>query len=227
MKFQKKTISKNEIPTASLPDIVFLLLIFFMVSTVFAIEEGLLLQLPSKEGVVKKISRKNIMRVTAYPDGAVTIDDQPVTVEEIKPRVEQAMVDNPKVIIVVETHRDAKYGLMVDVLDELKLAEADIQIALENVRSAENTLAYTKRMARKGFVSSLQREADEFAVERAKLDLDATKAVSSTSCLAASRSSSAWARSRSACSTWIWAAAMSPAAGLLFSSSRRSWAWAS
>jgi biopolymer transport protein ExbD len=34
------------------------------------------------------------------------------------------MLDNPNLIIVVETHRDAQYGLMVDVLDELKLAEA-------------------------------------------------------------------------------------------------------
>ena len=124
MKFGRRSKVSEEIPNSSLSDIAFLLLIFFMVSTVFAIEEGLLLQLPSKEGVVKKISRKNIMRVTVYPDGAVTIDDEPVVIDEIKPRVEQAMVDNPKVIIVVETHRDAKYGLMVDVLDELKLAEA-------------------------------------------------------------------------------------------------------
>ena len=124
MKFGRRSRVSDEIPNSSLSDIAFLLLIFFMVSTVFAIEEGLLLQLPSKEGVVKKIARKNIMRVTAYPDGAVTIDDEPVSIDEVRPRVEQAMADNPKVVIVVETHRDARYGLMVDVLDELKLAQA-------------------------------------------------------------------------------------------------------
>lgn len=124
MKFGRRSRISDEIPNSSLSDIAFLLLIFFMVSTVFAIEEGLLLQLPSKEGVVKKIARKNIMRVTAYPDGAVTIDDEPVSVAEVRARVEQAMADNPKVVIVVETHREARYGLMVDVLDELKLAQA-------------------------------------------------------------------------------------------------------
>ena len=124
MKFGRRSNIPKEIPNSSLADIAFLLLIFFMVSTVFAIEEGLLLQLPSKEGVVKKIARKNIMRVSAYPTGAVTIDDEPVSVDQIKPRVEQAMLANPNLIIVVETHRDAQYGLMVDVLDELKLAEA-------------------------------------------------------------------------------------------------------
>ncbi|MGH2628266.1 MAG: efflux RND transporter periplasmic adaptor subunit, partial [Anaerolineales bacterium] len=58
-------------------------------------------------------------------------------------------------------------------IELLKQVEAQVQIALENLRSAENQLKYTTRMVRKGFVSSLQREADEFAVERAKLDLDA------------------------------------------------------
>ncbi len=124
MKFSRRSSIPKEIPNSSLADIAFLLLIFFMVSTVFAIEEGLLLQLPSREGVVKKIARKNIMRVSAYPTGMVTIDDQQVSIDEIRSRVEQAMLDNPNLIIVVETHRDARYGLMVDVLDELKLAQA-------------------------------------------------------------------------------------------------------
>ena len=47
-----------------------------------------------------------------------------MVIDQIKSRVEQAMMENDKVVIVVETHRDAPYGLMVDVLDELKLAQA-------------------------------------------------------------------------------------------------------
>ena len=133
MKFGRRSKVSEEIPNASLSDIAFLLLIFFMVSTVFAIEEGLLLQLPSKEGVVKKIARKNIMRISAYPDGNVTIDDEPVSISDIKGRVEQAMVENPKVVIVVETHPEARYGLMIDVLDELKLAQAT-RISLKPLR---------------------------------------------------------------------------------------------
>jgi biopolymer transport protein ExbD len=124
LRFGRRTGVSQEIPTASMADIAFLLLIFFMVSTVFAIEEGLLLQLPSKEGVVKKISRKNIMTISAYPEGTVTIDDEPVMLNQIKGRVEQAMIDNPNLVVVVETDREAHYGLMVDVLDELKLAKA-------------------------------------------------------------------------------------------------------
>ena len=124
MKFGRRSRVSEEIPNASLSDIAFLLLIFFMVSTVFAIEEGLLLQLPSREGVVKKIARKNILRIAAYPDGHVEIDDQLVSLDQIKLRVEEAIVENPKVVVVVETHPEARYGLMIDVLDELKLAQA-------------------------------------------------------------------------------------------------------
>ncbi len=124
MKFGRRATVSEEIPNASLADIAFLLLIFFMVSTVFAIEEGLLLQLPSQEGVVKKIARKNIMSISVHPDGNVMIDDEVVILDQIKSRVEQAIIDNDKVIIVVETHPRAKYGLMIDVLDELKLAQA-------------------------------------------------------------------------------------------------------
>ena len=124
MKFGRRSDISQEIPNSSLSDIAFLLLIFFMVSTVFAIEEGLLLQLPSREGVVKKIARKNIMTVSAYPTGAITIDGEAVALEQVRGRVEQGMLDNPNLIIGVETHREARYGLMVDVLDELKVAEA-------------------------------------------------------------------------------------------------------
>jgi biopolymer transport protein ExbD len=124
VRFGRRSKVSEEIPSSSLSDIAFLLLIFFMVSTVFAIEEGLLLQLPSKEGVVKKISRKNIMVITAHKNGSVTIDDQAIPVVAIKGRVEQALVENPNLVVVVETDREAPYGLMVDVLDELKLAQA-------------------------------------------------------------------------------------------------------
>ncbi|MGD9140368.1 MAG: biopolymer transporter ExbD [bacterium] len=124
MKFKKRSKVSTEIPNSSLSDIAFLLLIFFMVSTVFAIEEGLILDLPSKEAVAKKISRKNIMRVSGYADGTVTIDDEVVNLHDVRGRVEQAMMENDKLIVVVETDPNATYGLMIDMLDELKLAQA-------------------------------------------------------------------------------------------------------
>jgi multidrug resistance efflux pump len=57
-------------------------------------------------------------------------------------------------------------------LKDLQEVESLITIAQENMRSAQNVLDHTERMARKGFATPLQVEADGFAVKRSKLDLD-------------------------------------------------------
>lgn len=60
-------------------------------------------------------------------------------------------------------------------LKEMQLCEAQIKIALENQRSAQNILEHSLRMSRKGFVTPLQVEADQFAVQRSELDLKAAE----------------------------------------------------
>src|SRR3569833_2721497 len=57
-------------------------------------------------------------------------------------------------------------------LKDLQLVEAQIKVAMENLRSAENSLDHTSRLARKGYVTPLQLDAQKFAVDRAKLDLE-------------------------------------------------------
>lgn len=71
--------------------------------------------------------------------------------------------------IAVEEYKDGTY------VKELQITEANINIAQENLRSSENLLEHTRKMSRKGFTTSLQVEADEFAVERSKLELDSAK----------------------------------------------------
>lgn len=54
-------------------------------------------------------------------------------------------------------------------------AEATITIAMENLRSAQNSVEHAQRMFRKGYVSSLELEGQRFAVERAQLELDSAR----------------------------------------------------
>ena len=54
---------------------------------------------------------------------------------------------------------------------EAQKADSEISVALQNLRSAENVLQHAQRMARKGYITALQRDAQAFALERAKLDL--------------------------------------------------------
>ncbi len=60
---------------------------------------------------------------------------------------------------------------------DLEAAESQINIALQNLRAAENVLNHCDRMFRKGYVSALQLEADKYAVKRCQLDLKAAKTV--------------------------------------------------
>ncbi len=56
-------------------------------------------------------------------------------------------------------------------IQEKQTAEAQIQIAQQNLSSAQSTVEFTRRMVRKGFATPKQLEADEFAVKRSELDL--------------------------------------------------------
>ena len=66
--------------------------------------------------------------------------------------------------------REYKEGMY---LQSLQTADSAIQIAQQNLSSSQNTFEFTQRMVRKGFATPLQLEADQFAVERSQLDLDA------------------------------------------------------
>ncbi len=105
-------------------DIAFLLLIFFLVTTIFALEEGIPLVLPGKQSTNVKVKRKNILVVQAHANGAITVDDEQVSLAGVRPRIERRLAENAKLIVVIETHPDSEYGIMVDILDELRLANA-------------------------------------------------------------------------------------------------------
>jgi biopolymer transport protein ExbD len=85
---------------------------------------GIPLVLPGKQSSDVKVNRKNLLEVKAYPNGSVVIEDKQVPLNQIRPLVERELAANEKLIVVIQTHPDAEYGLMIDILDELKLANA-------------------------------------------------------------------------------------------------------
>jgi biopolymer transport protein ExbD len=125
---RKLTRSKatSEISAASMSDIAFLLLIFFLVSTIFAVEQGIPLVLPGQQSKNVKVKRQNILVIKAHANGSITIDKDPVSLDDIRPIVEDKLAENPKLIVVIETHPDCEYGLMINILDEIKLANARV-----------------------------------------------------------------------------------------------------
>ena len=123
-KLGAKSRPSTEFSASAMSDIAFLLLIFFLVTTIFALEQGIPMMLPGQKSDNVKVKRKNIMTVKAFANGSITIDEDAVQLSGIRSIIERRLAQNEKTIVVVETHPDAEYGLMVDILDELRLAQA-------------------------------------------------------------------------------------------------------
>ena len=119
----KKRIRAGEIPTASMADIAFLLLIFFLVTTTIDMDKGLGLVLPPK-GEEKEIPKRNISNILINARGDILLDKEPIQIRDIRQVVREKMAVNDKLIFSVKTHPKARYQAYVNVLDQLKMANA-------------------------------------------------------------------------------------------------------
>jgi len=119
----KRRIRPGEIPTASMADIAFLLLIFFLVTTTIDMDKGLSLVLPPP-GETKEIPKKNISNLLINAQGKVMIDKEPVELRDIKGVIQKKLAANDKLIISVKTHTKTKYQSYIFVLDQLKQSKA-------------------------------------------------------------------------------------------------------
>lgn len=126
----KKQKVSDEIPTSSVADIAFLLLIFFLVTTTFPKDKGLAIVLP-EQGETAEVSQRNILHLIIQPTGIVSVrrgeaqQEQQMRPEQIEGLWRQSIADNPNLIAAVKTHPDASYEYMVDVLDALHSANAE------------------------------------------------------------------------------------------------------
>ena len=128
--FTRKASVGETIPTSSMADIAFLLLIFFLVTTTFPKDRGLAIVLPEEGGEVQ-ISQRNILHIIIQPNGIVEVKRgestqvQRVPANDIEAIWRQDVSGNPNLIAAVKTHPDASYKFMVDVLDALHTAGAE------------------------------------------------------------------------------------------------------
>jgi biopolymer transport protein ExbD len=122
---KKRTKATPNIPAATLSDIIFLLLIYFLVTTTLAVEKGLPMSLPGKQSKTVKIKSEAVFHIKILQDGTITTKDTgPLSLSRLRNLVEDKLILNDKLVIVVETDPQADYGVMIDVLDELRQAKA-------------------------------------------------------------------------------------------------------
>ncbi|HSH75683.1 MAG TPA: biopolymer transporter ExbD [Longimicrobiales bacterium] len=127
---KKKQGVSDEIPTSSMADIAFLLLIFFLVTTTFPKDKGLAIVLP-EQGEEAAVSQRNILHLIVQPTGIVDVKRGEATqIQQMRPQEleglwRQEVTANPNLIAAVKTHPNAAYRFMIDVLDALHAANAE------------------------------------------------------------------------------------------------------
>ncbi len=113
-----------EIPTASMADIAFLLIIFFMTTTNFAREKGLKFLLPEKKDQPQelKIKKENLLKISINDRGELFLNDEQYDWNVLEREVKLRLEKNPKLIILIRTHKNAPYEYMIRAFDAVKAA---------------------------------------------------------------------------------------------------------
>ncbi len=125
IKIEKKSKMKIGIPTASMPDIIFQLLIFFMVSTVLREFQGLKVDLPEAQKIQKLPGKRHVTTIWVDRFNNTVIDDMTVKkVTELRNLVYNKLVGDPQLIVSLRVDKDADMGRVTDIQQELRKANA-------------------------------------------------------------------------------------------------------
>lgn len=116
--------TKNlELNMAPLIDMVFILLIFFLVTTSFVKETGVEISRPVASTAVGKIKATILIGVTK--DSVIHMDRRQVDVRAVRANVERALAENPDGSVVIVADKESLTGLVITIMDACKLAGAD------------------------------------------------------------------------------------------------------
>ncbi|TVP87381.1 MAG: biopolymer transporter ExbD [Pseudomonadaceae bacterium] len=109
-------------------DVVFIMLIFFIVTSSFIRESGISVDSPSASSATEQ-TRGNIL-IAVNPQGEIWIDRQAVDIRAVRATVERLRVDQPDSSVVVQADQEARSGLVIQVMDQVRLAGvADVALA--------------------------------------------------------------------------------------------------
>ena len=121
---RKRRFKGVEIPTSSMADIAFLLLIFFLVTTTIDTDKGLGIVLPPAGDVEIEIRKENILNCLINSRGKVLLDEEPTPAEQISKIVGRRLREHDKLIVSVKAHPKTAYMDYIRVIDQLKMADA-------------------------------------------------------------------------------------------------------
>ena len=124
MKIERKTHTSREISTSSMPDIIFMLLIFFMVTTVMREYEGLDVIMPRAKMIEKLESKRLTTYVWATKDGLVSVDDRIININDLAGLMYNKVAKDPKVTVSLKSDEKTTMKLITDIHTQLRTANA-------------------------------------------------------------------------------------------------------
>ncbi|MAX33879.1 outer membrane transport energization protein ExbD [Onishia taeanensis] len=113
--------SEGEVNLTPMLDVVFIMLIFFIVTTSFIKESGVEIQRPESSAATPRPDAQVMVAITA--EGAVWVDGQPVDLHRLGDTVSGLVTDDGSVVIQADS--DATTGLLIEVMDGLREAGVD------------------------------------------------------------------------------------------------------
>ena len=124
MKIERKTHTSREISTSSMPDIIFMLLIFFMVTTVMREYEGLDVIMPRAKMIEKLESKRHTTYVWATKDGLISVDDRIIHINDLAGLMYNKVAKDPKVTVSLKSDEKTTMKLITDIHSQLRTANA-------------------------------------------------------------------------------------------------------
>jgi biopolymer transport protein ExbD len=139
---KKRKIAEASIPTSSMADIAFLLLLFFLVATVIDVDTGIGLTLPEyippQDQVNVEVSKDRMAAILINENGDVLVDGNPTPVFQIKNNLKPRIISkidlpsNKKLIVSVKTDRKTNYNTYIQALDQVKQAYFEVRDEYSN-----------------------------------------------------------------------------------------------
>jgi biopolymer transport protein ExbD len=122
---KRKSKAASEIPSSSLADMAFLLLIFFMVTTVFRKEQQRDVVFPEAEATQKlEEPRKDVLNMYVEQDGAIYINDRNTPPDQVSGVIAPLWAENRGLVVMLRSDRDVAYSRIDQILKELQASGA-------------------------------------------------------------------------------------------------------
>ncbi|MDH4100483.1 MAG: biopolymer transporter ExbD [Nitrospirota bacterium] len=124
MKIMKVHKKKPRIEIIPMIDVMFFLLVFFMVASLSMVaQKGIGVNLP-EAGTTAAVNKNERVVVSVTADNRVFYNKEACTVEMVRTRIAKEVKDNPQVMVVLQADKDVKHGRVVEVMDAIKAAGA-------------------------------------------------------------------------------------------------------